>query len=159
MRKKKATLKDPNAPKKIRPAYLMPAPNDDIEAYGWDMGKLRYPDPKSDSPKQPDPGPHIFDSPDATWELRQRYGHTLNFLCPQYIQMMLDRSSEVRETAMAAAEARYTAESIEKIRAAIEHAFTKEILPEILSNFEQISLMLAQFYAARIAHIKKFGKP
>lgn len=158
-RKNKHTLHDPNAPEAPKPAYVMPGPNSDMQAYGWDMGKLRYPDPKSDSAKDPDPGPHVFNAPNASWELRQRYGHDIQFLCPAYIQMMLDHSTSVRDAALAAHDARYTKESIAKVQAAIETEFTKKILPEILANFEQVSEMIAQFYAARVAHIKKFGKP
>lgn len=156
---KKHTLRDPKAPKAPRPKYVMPAPNDDIEAYGWDMGKLRYPDEKSDNPKHPDPGVPIFTAPDASWEMRQRYGHDLLFLCPQYLQLKLDQVQEVRDAALAAHEAGYTKESLDKIEAAVATAFTKKILPEIAKNFGQVSGMIAQFYAARIAHIKKFGKP
>ncbi len=143
-----------NAPK---PAYVMPGPNSDIEAYGWDMSKLRHPDPESDSKKDPDPGTPVFTAPEATWENRQRYGHDIDFLCPQYVQLMLDRCEAVRDAAVASHDAKYSAESIEKIHAAIRAEFDKKILPEIKKNFGQISLMLAQFYAARIAHIKKFG--
>lgn len=156
---RKHTLKDPNALKAPKPAYVMPAPNSDIEAYGWDMSKIRYPDPKSDSPKDPDPGPPVFSAPDATWEMRQRYGHDIEFICPAYLQMMLDHSTAVRDAALAAHEARYTKEAIAKIQVAVETEFTKKILPEIAKNFGQVSEMVAQFYAARVAHIKKFGKP
>lgn len=141
-----------------KPAYVMPGPNSDIEAYGWDMSKLRYPDPNSDNKKDPDPGKPIFTPPEATWENRQRYGHNIDFLCPQYIQLMLDRSDSVRNAALAAHDAKYSKESLEKLQAAVNQEFNKKILPEIAKNFGQISGMLAQFYAARIAHIKKFGR-
>lgn len=140
-----------------KPAYVMPAPNSDIEAYGWDMSKLRYPDPKSDNPRDPDPGQPIFTAPESTWENKQRYCHDIHFLCPQYIQLKLDQSEAVRDAAIAAHEARYTKEALAKLDAEIYNEVTKKILPEIAKNFGQISGMLAQFYAARIAHIKKFG--
>lgn len=143
--------------KAVRPAYVMPGPNSDIEAYGWDMSKLRYPDSESDNKKDPDPGKPIFMAPDATWEKKQRYGHDINFLCPQYIQLMLDRSEEIRDASLAAHEARYTKEALAAVERAVQKEFTKTILPEIQKNFGQIAGMVAQFYAARIAHIKKFG--
>lgn len=143
--------------KQPRPAYVMPGPNSDIEAYGWDMSKLRYPDPESESKRDPDPGKPIFTAAEATWEHKQKYGHDLNFICPQYLQLMLDRSAEVRNAALAAHDDKYTAEALEKIAEAIRVECSATILPHIKKQLAEIIPMLAQFYAARIAHIKKFG--
>jgi hypothetical protein len=143
--------------KVVKPAFVLPGPNSDIEAYGWDMSKLRYPDPKSAEKKDPDPGPPIFLAPEADWEHKQRYGHDINFLCPQYIQLMLDKSKSVRDAALAAHDERYTKDAVAAIERAVLAEFTKTILPEIQKNFGQIAGIVAQFYAARIAHIKKFG--
>lgn len=147
-------LPEQKAPK---PAYVMPAPNSDIEAYGWDMSKIRHPDPNSEDKRDPDPGVPVFTAPEATWENRQRYGHDIHFLCPQYVQLMLDRSEAVRNAALAAHEARYTAASLEKIEEAIRIECAKTIFPQIDKCLAEILPMLARFYAARIAHIKKFG--
>jgi hypothetical protein len=140
-----------------RAAYEMPAPNDDIYAYGWDLKNIRYPDPKSADKKDPDPGKHIFDAPQETPRTMQRYGHDAQFICPKYLQMMLDTSPAIRDACTVAAEARYSAASIAGILEAINKEFADNILPDIAKNFEAVAPIIAQFYAARLAHIKKFG--
>lgn len=151
---KKHTLDKPDRPKA---AYMMPAPNADMHAYGWDLKNIRYPDPKSLDKKDPDPGKPVFTAPQQTPETMQRYGHDAQFICPKYLQIMLDRSPELKAAVMEAAEKRYRGEDIAKIQAAVEKVFTEVILPDIAENFKAVALMIAQFYAARIAHIKKFG--
>ena len=156
---KKRTLRDPNKPAAPRAAYVMPAPNDDIDAYGWQIKNIRHADPKSLNPKDPDPGAPIFSAPQATLNTMRRIGHDAKVLCPIYLQILFDASPEIRQATLQAAEARYTKEALGRLEQAIDNVFRQVVLPDIEKNFKAALPTLAQFYAARIAHIKKFGKP
>jgi hypothetical protein len=155
---KKHTLKDPTKKAPPKAAYIMPPPNDDAEAYNWELSRLRGPDPESENKRDPDPGANLFRAPQETMQTMRRYGHDARFICPKYLQIMLDYSTEVRDATVKAAEARYTKEAIGKLQAAITEVFHEKILPDIIQNFERVAPVLAQFYAARMAHVKKFGK-
>lgn len=154
-KKLKRSLEKQNKP---RPAYLMPPPNDDAEAYNWELRSLRKPDPESENKKEPDAGQSIFRASQETMQTMRRYGHDAQFICPKYLQIMLDRSPDVRKAAIAASEARYTKEAIEELRKTVMRVFHDEVLADMTQNFEAISLVIAQFYAARFAHVKKFGR-
>ena len=151
---KKNTLEKQNKPKA---PYVMPPPNDDIAAHGWDLRQIREADPKSLDKKDPDKGRPIFSAPQETLKTIVRYGCDAHFLCPKYLQILLDQSEDVRKAAMAAAENRYRASDIDAIEAAVNKAFKEVVLPDIEKNFSRISRTVAQFYAARLAHIRKFG--
>lgn len=151
---KKHKLDRPVQPKA---AYTMPAPNDDIHAYGWDLKKIRTADPKSLDRKDPDPGKPLFAAPQETLKTMHRYGMDAQFICPKYLQILLDQSQDLREAVIKAAENRYRVEDIDRVQAAVNKVFTEVVLPDIAENFKNVSRTVAQFYAARIAHIKKFG--
>jgi hypothetical protein len=70
----------------------------------------------------------------------------------------MDTSADIRKAAEAAAASRYSKAAIEELQAVIMRVFETEVLPDIVKNFENISLTIAQFYAARVAHKKKFGR-
>ena len=145
--------------KSTRPkaAYTMPAPNDDLHAYGWDLKNIRQADPKSLNKKDPDAGKPIFSAPQETMKTMQRYGHDAQFICPKYLQILLDQSTELREAVMKAAENRCRIEDIDKLEAEVNRVFTEVVLRDIAENFKNVARQVAQFYAARISHIKKFG--
>jgi len=152
-RKSKAKLdKQPPAPK---PAFVMAEPNDDAAAFGWTLGKLRYMSKDKVNGEQW-PGPHVFDAP-YTYEVRQTYGHIIEFVNPAFIQIQLDSSQEVRTAAEKAREAGYTPEALAKFRRVILRVFNEQILPDIVKRFEKVAGMVAEFYCARLAHIDKFG--
>jgi hypothetical protein len=153
----KRTLHDPNKPAAPKAAYVMPSPNDNISAYGWQLSNIRLPDPKSADKKDPDPGRPAFSAPQETLQTMRLIGHDAHFICPKYLQIMLDADPEIRAEAMKAAEARYTKEALGRLEAAINKVFVDVIIPDIVQNFASVAPMIAQFYAARIAHIKKFG--
>lgn len=138
-------------------AYTMPPPNDDLHAYGWDLKNIRGADPKSADKKDPDAGKPIFSAPQETMKTMMRYGLDARFICPRYLQILLDQSVELREAVTKAAENRYRNEDIDRIQAAVNKVFKEVVLPDIAENFKNVSRTVAQFYAARIAHIKKFG--
>lgn len=155
---KKHTLHDPKKPPQPKAAYVMPAPNSDLAEYGWQLKNIRHADPKSVDKKDPDAGRPIFSAPQETPATMRAIGHDAQFICPKYLQIMLDASPEVRQAAVQAAEARYTRESIGRLEETISRVFHEVVLPDIEKNFTAVAPMVAQFYAARIAHIKKFGK-
>jgi hypothetical protein len=154
---KRHTLHDPNAPTRPKAAYTMSDPNSDIAEYGWLLKNIRHPDPKSLDKKDPDPGKPIFSAPQETLKTMRALGHEARFICPTYLQILLDTSPEVREAAMQAASARYTKEALSRLEATIIRVFREVVLPDIQKNFEGVAPMIAQFYAARLAHIKKFN--
>lgn len=154
---KNRTLHDPKAPPKPKAAYTMPDPNSDIAEYGWFLKNIRHADPKSADKKSPDPGKPIFSAPQETLKTMRVLGHEARFICPTYLQILLDTSPAVRDAAMHAANSRYTKESIGQLEATIIRVFKEIVLPDIQQNFEAVAPMIAQFYAARVAHLKKFG--
>jgi len=151
---KKHTLEKRSAP---QPAYVMPPPNDDIAAHGWDLRQIREADSKSLDKKDPDKGKPIFSAPQETIKTIVRYGCDAHFICPKYLQILLDHSEELRKVTMAAAENKYRATDIDAIEATVKKLFEEVVLPDIAKNFSRISRTVAQFYAARLAHIRKFG--
>jgi hypothetical protein len=152
-RKSKAKLdKQPPAPK---PAFVLAEPNDDAAAFGWTLGKLRYMSKDKVNGEQW-PGPPVFDVP-YPYEVRQTYGHIIEFVNPAFIQIQLDSSQEVRTAAENARDAGYTPEALAKFRRVILRVFNEQILPEIVKKFEKVAGMVAEFYCARLAHIDKFG--
>lgn len=153
---KKKTI-DKSLPKRDvpRPAYLMPEPNDDMAAFGWDMSKIRHAAPGL---KRGDvwSGPPIWSVP-ISREVMHTYGPDMYFLAPKYLQMCFDSSAEIREAAERAKAARYSKESIGVLQTTIKRVFEKTVLPDLAKRFDEISRMVAEFYAARLAHITKFG--
>lgn len=154
-KKPKPKLEQPAKPK---PAYVMPPPNSDAEAYNWELQTLRKPDPLSENKKDPDAGESIFRAPQEDMRTMRRYGHDAQFICPKYLQIILDKDPAIRKAAEAAADARYTKESIAALRKAVMHVFNTKVLPDIAENFEKAAETVAQFYAARVAHVRKFGR-
>jgi len=140
-----------------RPAYVMAPPNDDAAAYGWSLGKLRYPDPKADpKEKDPWPGPYMFAVP-TDLETRQMYGHVIEFINPNYLQLLLDAQPEIRAGAEKVKAAGYSPEAFKQFAKTVNTIFRDRILPDIAKRFEAVSGSVAEFYAARLAHIDKFG--
>lgn len=154
MAKRKPKLEKKDRP---RPAYVMPPPNDDAEAYNWELKSLRHPNPESDNKRDPEPGQSIFRAPQENYQTMRRYGHDAQFVCPKYLQIILDCDPKVRAATEAAAAARYTQEAIQNLQVAILKSFRDVVLTDIAKNLEKIAPIIAQFYAARLAHIKKFG--
>ena len=153
----KKTIRSLEKQNKPRPAYLMPAPNDDAEAYNWELRSLRKADPRSTDKKDPDAGASIFRAPQETPQTMRRYGHEAQFICPKYLQILLDKEPEIRKAAEAAASARYSKEAIAELRKVVLRVFNTKVVPNIIENFENVSETIAQFYAALVAHVSKFG--
>lgn len=133
----------------------MPAPNDDLHAYGWELSKLRHAT-KDSKPGDTWPGRPVFNAP-QTREQMQAYGHNAQFLCPKYLQMMLDAVPAVRKGAEKVRAAGYTPEALKKFAAVVVKAFEEVVLVDIAQNFFENSGLVAQFYAARLAHVDTFG--
>lgn len=141
----------------VKPPFAMADPNDDAAAYGWSLGKLRYqgePDPKD--PGTHWPGVHVFNVPTPV-AVQQVYGHNIEFVCPSFVQLMLDAEPEIRKGAERVRTAKYSPEALKKYRKVVMTVFQEKILPQIAARFEEVSGMVAEFYAARLAHIDTFG--
>lgn len=145
--------------KQVRPMpdYVMPPPNDDAEAYNWELRSLRRPNPNLPPEKEPSTGISIFRAPQETYKTMRRYGHDAQFICPKYLQIMLDQDARIKAAADKAVTAKYSPAALKNIQRAIVQSFHDRILPDIVGNFEQIAPVIAQFYAARMAHREKFN--
>lgn len=143
--------------KEPRPAFVMKPPNDDAAAYGWCMGKLRYKDPDADpKEKDPWPGPYVFAVP-TDLETRQVYGHNLDFISTGYVQLLLDSEPAIKTGAEKVKEAGYTREALDQFGKTVQKVFREKIVPDMITRFEEVAPLVAEFYAARLAHITKFG--
>jgi hypothetical protein len=154
MAKKKLdrTLPQQSFPK---PAFQMAEPNDDMAAFGWDLSKIRYPAPGL---KRGDvwSGPPIWSVP-ISREILDSYGPDMQFLAPKFIQFCLDNSPEVQNAVEKTKAARYTKAALAELQATIMRVFKTKIVPDIIKRFENVADGIADFYAAKLAHITKFG--
>lgn len=133
----------------------MADPNDDAAAFGWTLGKLRYPGEK-DGAGEAWPGAYVFQVP-TPYEVRQIYGHNIEFVNPGFVQLLLDSEPDVRNGAEKVRAAGYTPEALKKYSKTVIKVFHEKVLPQIVERFEDVAPMIAEFYAARLAHIDKFG--
>lgn len=158
IRKMAKSKPDKKKPERVpRPAFVMKPPNDDAAAYGWSMGKLRHKNPAADpKDKDPWPGPYVFAVP-TDLETRQVYGHNMDFINTGYVQLLMDSEIEIRKGAEAVKEAGYSAASLEEFAKVVNKVFRDKIVPDMVKRFSDVSRLVAEFYAARLAHITKFG--
>lgn len=127
----------------------MPEPNDDLDAHGWDLKNLRFPS-RDSTPDDVWPGRSMFNI-EQSIESIDRYGPDVRFICPAYLQIMLDQSPKLREAAMAAKQAGYTKTALAKMHEVIVEIFNEVILPDMAAQFYKVAPHVAQFYAARLA--------
>lgn len=138
-----------------RPRYVMPEPNSDLAAFGWDMGRMRY--PAKDSTKTDVwPGRNMFEIADAE-KLVSLYGFDINFVCPKYVQFMLDQNQEIRDGAEKVRAAGYTQAALTEFADIVRKVFKTVVVPAMVEQFNNVGGAVARFYAARLAHIDKFG--
>ena len=149
--KRKLDKKEPT----IKPPFNMAEPNDDLHAFGWSMDRMRYP-AKDSKPGDVWPGASVFGVPESD-AVRDTYGHNVNFLNAPYLQFMLDQVPEIRTAAEKCSAAKYSPESIYALRKAILKACLTKVMPDMERRFKKISGLVADFYAARLAHIETFG--
>jgi hypothetical protein len=145
---------DVKKPDKL-PPFMMAEPNDDAAAFGWSLDRLRYP---AESSTKDDvwPGTPIFQIEEEK-ELRAIYGFNIEFINPKFVQVMLDNSAKVRTAAEKCAAAKYSPESRAALRKIIMAEFKETIVPEMLVRFKKVAGMVADFYAARLAHLTTYG--
>lgn len=151
---KKHTLEKKKPGKK--PPYLMPAPNDDAEAYGWSLAHLRLP-AKDPETKEVWPGRTLFDVK-RDLDNMLHYGMDANFVCPRYLQYMLDQIPEIKKGAEKVRAAGYSPEALEKFEKLIVKVFEEQILVDVVTRFYRVASTVAQFYAAKLAHVDTFGE-
>jgi hypothetical protein len=138
-----------------KPPFNMAEPNDDVSAFGWSMDRLRY--PSEDSTKTDVwPGRSIFEVAEAK-ALVEQYGFNIDFVNPKFVQVMLDNSIAVRAMADKCAADKYSEESRAALRRTIMTEFKDVVVPEMIARFKKISGLVADFYAARIAHVMTYG--
>lgn len=139
-----------------RPPYVMPAPNDDAEAYGWSLAHLRLPD-KDETTGEIWPGRSLFDVK-RDLDKMLRYGMEANFVCPHYLQYMLDQIPEVKKGVEKVRAAGYSPEALEKLAKLIVKVFEEHIVVDVITRFYKAAPTVAQFYAAHLAHVDTFGE-
>lgn len=149
---RKEKKKQPEQPK---PRYVMPDPNSDLAAFGWDMSRMRY--PSKDSTKTDVwPGRNVFEIAGAE-KLVDLYGFDIQFVCPKYVQFMLDQNQDIRAGAEKVKAAGYTQAALNEFAETAQKVFKTVVVPEMIRQFNGVSGEVARFYAARLAHIDKFG--
>lgn len=153
MRQKRVSRSLPEQPRKKRPKYVMPPPNDDIEAYGWELRQVRLPS-ADDKHIASRPAFHVKQDIESI----KKYGVDMQFACPKYVQMLLDNAPNVDSAVQKAKAAGWTPEALKKITDAVLKAFNERVLVEIAQQFYRVAPMIADFYAARQAYIDLHGK-
>lgn len=118
------------------------------------MDRMRYPT-KDSTATDVWPGRSIFEIEDAQ-KLVEQYGFNIDFINPKFVQVMLDSSTAVRNAAINCHDANYSPESRAKLRRVIVKEFETVIVPAITERFKKISNLVADFYAARLAHAITF---
>lgn len=153
MAKKEKRKLDVPPPPKV--PFNLPEPNDDLAAYGWHMNRLRYP-AKNSTPGDVWAGASIFAVEEAE-KASDEYGMDVWFMQPPYLQYMLDRSVDVQNAVLACKKKKYSNDSIVALRKAIMKAVRELVLPDIEQRMKQISVFVAAYYAAKMAHIDTYG--
>ena len=151
---KKHTLEKKKPGKK--PPYVMPEPNDDAAAYGWSLAHLRLP-AKDPVTKEIWPGRTLFD---VKRDLNNmlHYGMDANFVCPRYLQYMLDQIPEIKNGAEKVRAAGYSPEALEKFEKLIVKVFEEQVIVDVITRFYKAAPTVAQFYAAKLAYVDTFGE-
>lgn len=139
----------------VAPPFNIAPPNDDLHAFGWSMDRMRYPS-KDSKPDDVWPGPSIFSVPEAA-AFKDLYGFNVEFINAKYLQFMLDCAPGVRKAALRCAAENYSPEALAALRKNILIAFRELIVPDMTKRVQKIAALLADFYAARLAHIETFG--
>lgn len=150
---KKLSRTLPEQPRKKRPKYVMPPPNDDIDAYGWELRQIRMPS-ADDKTVASRPAFHVKQDIESI----KAYGVDMQFACPKYVQQMLDASPSIDSAVQKAKAAGWTPEALKKVTDAVIKTFNEHVLVDIAQRFYAIAPMVADFYAARQAHIDLHGK-
>lgn len=153
MSKKKLSRTLPPQPRKRRPKHVMAPPNDDIDAYGWELRQIRLP---SADDKREAGRPAFYIKTDIA--SIKKYGTEVTFACPQYVQMLFDADPAIERAVQKAKAADWTPAALEKLKDAILGTFNEKVLVSIAENFYRIAPMIADFYAARQAYIDLHGK-
>lgn len=128
----------------------MPAPNDNLEAYGFTLAALRY---RTDDGVA---GRPLFQIPISIDDIA-KYGVELMFAEPKYLHYMLDRHPDIKKGAEKAKAAGYTPEALEKFKGTVVRVFEEYVLVDIVQRFFKVSPFVAQFYAAQRAYKDTFG--
>jgi hypothetical protein len=153
MAKLKRTL-DIKKPDKV-PPYVMPEPNDDAAAFGWSLDRLRYPSHDKDT-DEIWPGAPVFRIEEEN-ALRDTYGFDINFVNAKFVQVVLDQDPKVRAAAEKCAAAKYTPEALADLRKVIVKQFDEQVVPQMVARFKKVAKFVAEFYAARLAHLQTYG--
>jgi len=147
--KKRHTLEQRKPSK--RAAFVMRPPNDNLEAHGWSLHRLRLPTTDPDIAGRP-----AFNIPITIKEI-STYGVDLQFIDPKYLQYMLDQQPEIQKAAKKVKAAGYTPEALDRFRNVVVRVFEEHVLVDMVSRFFKAAPLVAQFYAAKLAHEDMFG--
>lgn len=148
----KRTL-DKKPPAKKAP-FVMAEPNDDIDAYGWALKRLRRASKDKDGTVWA--GQPVFEVPQDIKSIAT-YGPEVHFLDPQYLQLMFEKIPAISKEIEKVKAAGYTPAALDKFTKLIVKHFEETVLVDIVQRFFQAAPLVAQFYAARFAHLDTFG--
>ena len=134
-----------------RAAFVLRPPNDNLEAYGWSLYRLRV------TPTDPEiAGRPVFSIPITIKEI-STYGVDLQFIDPKYLQYMFDQRPEIQKAAKKVKAAGYTPEALDRFKSVVVRVFEEHVLVDMVSRFFKAAPLVAQFYAAKLAHEDMFG--
>jgi len=147
--KKRHTLEQKKPGK--RAAFVLRPPNDNLEAYGWSLYRLRAPTADPEIAGRP-----VFNIPITIKEV-SKYGVDLQFIDPRYLQYMLDQQPEIQKAVKKVKAAGYTPEALDRFKSVVVRVFEEHVLVDMVSRFFKAAPLVAQFYAAKLAHEDMFG--
>ena len=145
---KKHTLE--KKPPGKRAAFVMRAPNDNLEAYGWNLRWLRHATDDGVG------GRPVFNLRIPIEEVR-KYGPDLQFVDPRYLQYMLEQQPEIQKAMKKVRAAGYSPAALEKFTKLVVRVFEERVLVDIIQRFFKVAPLVAQFFAAKLAHEVTFG--
>lgn len=145
---KKHTLE--KRPPGKRAAFVMREPNDNLDAYGWNLRWLR------NAADDGTAGRPLFNLPLTIEEVR-KYGPELQFIEPRYLQYMLEQQPEIQKALKKVRAAGYSPAALEKFTKLVVRVFEERVLVDIIQRVFKVAPLVAQFFAAKLAYEVTFG--
>jgi hypothetical protein len=139
-------------PKPVAPvvAFTLPAPNDDIHAWGGALRHLR-------AAKEED-GKIISGRP-LFWQPTESLGVDEQWLPSQRLQELCTQDEQLKTLLIKAARAGYSPGILKRVEDRVLQIFEQQLLPEMISKFYLISNTVANYFVAQYAHQQVFPEP
>jgi hypothetical protein len=130
-----------------QPPYVLPPPNDDVFAYGGNLGNLRH---GKLAAGQLIPASPVFSGDYGPLGADYRWLETFRF------EQLCDEAAAVQTAIKKAAAAGYSDAALKRLEDAVVKVFEEVHLPEILAQFYETAPLIAQYFAAKAAYQQTF---